>query len=60
MVKCYQICSSAVRFYLFYNENTKKCFKPGTFCVWGKRDNHYTTETVIDHKKTAYENLKDI
>ena len=21
-------------------------FEPGTFRVWGERDNHYTTETV--------------
>jgi hypothetical protein len=22
-------------------------FEPGTFCVWDRRDNHYTTETHI-------------
>ena len=22
-------------------------FEPGTFRVWGERDNHYTTETVM-------------
>ncbi len=31
-------------------------FEPGTFRVWGERDNHYTTETLCSMKAVSFTN----
>ncbi len=31
-------------------------FEPGTFRVWGERDNHYTTETLYSMKAVSFTN----
>ena len=32
-------------------------FEPGTFRVWGERDNHYTTETLMKKRGGVFDQI---